>query len=410
MEKYFEEKQINIKEIIEKELITTMFQPIVSISGNTVTGVEALSRGTDGKSGEIIAPILLFEEAKKKNLNLELDRLCREKALSSFSKLYKEDEDILLFLNIDTSILEKCIDSNYLLQSVKRYNIEPSRIIIEVNESQCGNEKILKKFIKRYRDYGFLIALDDVGAGFSNLNRLSIVFPDIIKIDRALIKNIHNNYYNQEVLKSLVKLSNKLGAVIIVEGVETEEEALKVLQLGGNAIQGYYFLKPVLITKDKLENINKLVETLVKTFRKYNMLCINNERSRNKSFLDIFNYAVDRLVKISRGNYDNELFYVLSNYECIQCGYIMNKSGIQISNTVGVHNNIIEKTHPIFNPAKKGSNNSTKHYYYNTINNNEVYQSKSYLSMATGKLCCTFSKKYTTNEGESFILCIDFDG
>jgi EAL domain-containing protein (putative c-di-GMP-specific phosphodiesterase class I) len=403
------DNNIDIKNIISKKLIKTLFQPIVSVSNNSVMGFEALSRGIHEVTGELISPLLLFDEAKKENLSLELDRTCREIALKTFSQHYEKNKDVLLFINIDTSILEEVVGSNYLYDSVKNYHIDPCNIVIEINESQCHDLNILEKFIRKYREYGFLIALDDIGSGFSNLNRLSVTSPDIIKIDISLVRNIHMNYYNQEVVKSLIKLSNKIGAIVIIEGVESEEEALKTLQIGGNIIQGFYFSKPDLINPLVEISIKEKVGKLKSSFRKYNMMYIDNINNRNKEYIIIFDYISEKLVKISANSYEEELFSIVDKSECIQCSYIIDKNGIQTSNTIGINNKIKSLKHPIFNPAKKGADNSTKNYYYNTINKNGIYQSEPYLSIATGKLCTTFSKILTSENEIEFILCVDFN-
>ncbi|SHH32993.1 EAL domain-containing protein [Clostridium grantii] len=403
------ENTFDIKTLVSKKLIKTLFQPIISVSSNSVMGFEALARGLHEVTGEEIPPLLLFDEAKKENLSLELDRVCREIALKTFSYHYEKNKDLLLFINLDTSILEEVVGSNYLYESVRKNNIDPSNIVIEINESQCDDLNILEKFIKKYREYGFLIALDDIGSGFSNLNRLSVTSPDIIKIDMSLIRNIHMNYYNQEVVKSLINLSNKIGAIVIIEGVESEAEALKTLQIGGNIIQGFYFSRPDLINPLVEISIKEKVKKLRTSFRKYNMKHLNNIHTRNKEYLIIFDDISEKLVKISEDYFENELVSIVNKSQCIQCSYIIDKNGIQISKTIGINDKMKNLKHPIFNPAKKGADNSTKHYYYSTIDNNGVYQSEPYLSIATGKLCTTFSKILTAENEIDYILCVDFN-
>lgn len=98
---------------------------------------------------------------------------------------------------------------------------------------------MLKMFLCTYKEYGFLIALDDVGTGHSNLDRISLVKPDILKIDRSIIDNIDQRYHNQEVFKSLVNLSKRIGTMVVTEGVERKEEAILAFELGADMLQGY---------------------------------------------------------------------------------------------------------------------------------------------------------------------------
>ena len=141
--------------------------------------------------------------------------------------------------------------------------------MIEINETKVQDNAALKRFAETYREFGFMIALDDVGTGFSNMDRILLIKPDIIKIDMSLIRNIHNDYYKQGVFKSLVNMSNKIGALVVAEGVETEEEAIQILRLGGHMIQGYFFSKPQEIFDESNIFSNNKMEMLSKSFNKY---------------------------------------------------------------------------------------------------------------------------------------------
>ena len=109
--------------------------------------------------------------------------------------------------------------------------------MIEINETKVQDNAVLKRFTDTYRKYGFMVALDDVGTGSSNMDRILLVKPNIIKVDISLVRNIHNDYFKQGIFKSLVNLCNRIGALVVAEGVESEEEAIQVLRLGGQMIQ-----------------------------------------------------------------------------------------------------------------------------------------------------------------------------
>ena len=88
------------------------------------------------------------------------------------------------------------------------------------------------------REHGFLVVLDDVGAGHSNLDRIPLFRPDVIKVDRSLISGVGDDFYKQETLKSLVNLSRRIGALVVAEGIETDAEAIVALELGVDLLQG----------------------------------------------------------------------------------------------------------------------------------------------------------------------------
>ena len=126
----------DIQEIIDTRAILTHFQPQVSLKRKSVIGLEALSRGFDPKSGELIPPTLLFGQARDAATRLALDRVCRTKAVESFAALHRKDRSLMLSMNIDASCInEETRGSNHLLKLVKRCGISPNNIIIEIIES-----------------------------------------------------------------------------------------------------------------------------------------------------------------------------------------------------------------------------------------------------------------------------------
>lgn len=235
--------------ILQKESVTTLYHPIVSVKKKKIFGFEALSRGID-ENGAIIPPDVLFSMASRTGTSLELDRLCRQRALESFIPLYRMNHEYLLSINVDSSILGISKGSNHLFNAVNKTGIDPSFIIIEILESDIQDIDALKDFVERYRNHNFLIAIDDIGSGFSNLERVILMKPDVIKIDRSLVDGIADNFYKQEVVKSIIAMAHGIGSVIVAEGVENENDAISCLEFGADYLQGFYFSRP-----DKVENL-----------------------------------------------------------------------------------------------------------------------------------------------------------
>jgi EAL domain-containing protein (putative c-di-GMP-specific phosphodiesterase class I) len=89
-----------------------------------------------------------------------------------------------------------------------------------------------------------MIALDDVGSGYSSLNMIIQLHPDIIKVDREIVKNIDKNSSNQSVFAAIVKIAKDNDIVVLAEGIETKEEFSYLKENGATLVQGYYFAKP----------------------------------------------------------------------------------------------------------------------------------------------------------------------
>lgn len=336
----------------------------------------------------------------------ELDRACRDKVLAAFKRYYDADQDLLLFINLDTSIIDEVGGSNYLNEQVIKSGINPKNIVIEINESKALDTFALTQFVNTYKEYGFLIALDDVGAGFSNMDRIAELKPDIVKIDRSIIKSMDFIYHKQEVFKSLVNLTNKIGALIIAEGVETKQEAIQVLKLGGQVIQGYYFSKP---RKDFILN-DEIIRKTAHVVDEYKELLLSEMDDYNRKCL-AYTQTVNCMIKaisVSDGfEFDRQLLECIQGSGLVDCAYVLDEDGIQCSATVGAKNiGACEKL--VFHSAKIGVDHSIKNFYYNLVKRKQdTYMTEPYVSMATGSLCITYSKVFN-HLNKKYILCVDF--
>ncbi len=388
--------------------IFTQFQPIISIKKKKMIGIEALSRGKNELTGEIIAPLVLFQEAANDDADLiELDRVCRECALQNYAAIKKLYPDLLLFLNIESSILDKVNKSNHLIDRVKAHSLNPGDIVIEINESRINEIEAMIEFVERYKNYGFIVALDDIGAGFSNLNRIPMLNPDIIKIDRFLLRNIHNNHFKKRIFKSLARLASRTGSLVVAEGVESLSEAVLAAGLGADMIQGFYFARP----QDKISKTttNNIISNFI---NKYKTSMDKNSKEK-RILIDSLNCVssniLNTLTGISGSCAEQRLKYAIAKEPQIECMYILNSKGIQISDTILKSDYKRKHKNVLFLPAAKGTDHSLKDYYYHLVaNNNRNYISPKYMSMATGNMCITLSQRYINSDGATNILCIDF--
>jgi diguanylate cyclase (GGDEF)-like protein len=399
----------DIRSMIDNGRLEAHFQQIVSVSRKNVVGLEGLIRGIDAETGALIPPMRLFEAAKDDNATLELDRACRETIIGAFSEIQRCDQEKLLFLNLDASVLENAVGSDYLYQQIRQRGINPGNVVIEISEKRVLGNAALKKFVDTYRNYGFMVALDDVGSGYSNMDRILLVKPDIIKIDLSLVKNIHTDFYKQGVFKSLVILSNKIGALVIAEGVETEEEAISVLRLGGHMIQGFFFSTPHRVSAGSGVFVNDKIEFLSRRFNEYMNLQYQQERSKSKRLGRIVGTAVKRLVDRSSEEFDEALRDIVANNPAMECAYVLDHTGVQVSGTVCDNACAKGSENLIFYSARKGTDHSMEKYFYPLMSAKlKKYTTEPYISLATGNLCITVSAVFAGRDNVRFILCADF--
>ncbi len=404
-----------LQDILEKERISTYFQPIVSLKTGEIFAYEALVRGLRHDSDALIAPRELFAQADRETVSLEFDRLCRKKALENFGNYKKGDAGTgahrpMMFMNINTSVIGAGDDETPHISTITRQmGFDPKTIGLELIESPSNSPEELIGFVNQYRDSGFLIVIDDFGCEHSNLDRLIQIHPDIIKIDRSIISEIERDPYRQSILKSIHSLAEMTGSLCLAEGVETYEEILTCHLLGVDLFQGFAIACPHpdvdKVSADALASVASIRAELKRS-------TLEAIRSKRRLTGDI-NLLADWLIRqISSHDLDamTPVFqeFIAMNGE-IECIYLIDASGTQVSETI-ISQTLVRQSRPgIFRPAEPGSNHAFKPFFtcFEALGV-QRYLTDVYLSLASGNLCRTFSVTLDPEKSRGLILCIDF--
>ncbi|PLX70013.1 MAG: hypothetical protein C0603_03485 [Denitrovibrio sp.] len=397
-----------ISKIILEESLLIEFQPIVSLKLKKTVGVEALSRGIHPETKEIIPPIQLFKEADEQNLTVELDRLCRKKAISEFAK-YKHSKDMVLFLNFDPAVLDIASpsDKSWTKIYADEADLDYNNIAVEITESQIENNYKLEQISEKYSNLGMFVVLDDFGALHSNLNRLIISKPDIIKIDRQLVHNVSESYYQQSIIKSIIDLGKKIGSLTLAEGVENKEDVLKCHELGADLFQGFYFARPQSVERLESFQTKTTMDMISHDIKGYMSANIEDKKKQHSKFEKVFNEIMTYITDCDECCFREKIAEAVKIFRDIECIYVLDENGIQIGETVcGFELNFSDNN--LFHPSKANTDHSLKEYFYyiSSLNLN-TYYTDPYISLATGILCRTMARKFTCR-GKSYVLCIDF--
>lgn len=396
--------------IIEQERIITHFQPILSLKNRSLIGFEALSRAVDER-GNTIAPAILFDAARRSGRAVEVDRLCRSRAIRRFRCMAASgqyDPAPLLFLNFDTSLLDLGVaGSGVLRKQVSELNVPPSRVIIEIVENQVKDIAALDRFVLDYRKHGFIIALDDVGAGYSNFDRITIIKPDIIKIDRSIISDIHRDYYKQEIFKALVRLSRKIGTLVLAEGVETIGECLCVLDKDTDLLQGFFLARPSDPAAISVEALNDIASRTADRFREINIAKINRISAQHRIHREISGGMISTLSVNPPDRFETALRAAIEGLPLVEAVYVLDEKGIMVTDTI-LRQRRRTKTNMLFRKAGRGDNLSLKDYFYLVMFTGlQNYVTESYISWATGNLTRTLSAPFEGLSGKRYVLCVD---
>ncbi|HEX3696730.1 MAG TPA: EAL domain-containing protein [Polyangia bacterium] len=211
------------------------FQPIVSWSGHTVFGYEALVR-TDEK--ELPFPDTLLAAAERLFRLSELGRTIRGRSARALDGIPAQAS---LFVNLHTRDL---LDDS-LLSADAALSRHADRVVLEVTERASLDEvKDVRRRVAALRALGYRVAIDDLGAGYAGLNSFAYLEPDIVKIDMALVRDVDREPTKRKLIGSLTKLCADLGIVVIAEGIERTEERDVLVDLGCDLLQGFLFARP----------------------------------------------------------------------------------------------------------------------------------------------------------------------
>jgi EAL domain-containing protein (putative c-di-GMP-specific phosphodiesterase class I) len=228
-------------EIIYNRQIWTAFQPIVEIANRQVVGWEGLSRGP--RASDLELPLVLFGRAGRHGLTEELERSCRRQGFVDWEIFGAPGR---LFMNTVPATIR---DTSFIGRGVLDYlgpRLSPRFVTLEITERQViENLNLYRDAMQSFLDLGFSFAIDDVGAGYSGLETVAALKPNYLKIDMSLVRDVHQKRVSQQVVKAILDMGGGIGATVIAEGIQTEEEAGTLMELGVRFGQGYHFGRPV---------------------------------------------------------------------------------------------------------------------------------------------------------------------
>jgi diguanylate cyclase (GGDEF)-like protein len=246
-----------IIDLIDNDLLTVHFQPIYSVNDGTVYAHEALTRIKEGariKDGTLFNSIGdLFKRAILVNFISHLDVICRANALKYAALQGLAETDSYICVNICPETL---MDPTHLVgitdELAGEYGIPKEKIILEITEeSAIKNLELFKKTVARYRDRGYKIAIDDFGAGYGGLKMLSLIEPELVKIDCHFISNIDKATVKYNLVDAIATACHRMGIKVVAEGIEREEELNIIINIGIELLQGYYLCRPAPDLEDR---------------------------------------------------------------------------------------------------------------------------------------------------------------
>jgi EAL domain-containing protein (putative c-di-GMP-specific phosphodiesterase class I) len=303
-------KQELLKILLTNNL-TTHYQPIVSFHTGLECGYEALTRGPVLTSFH--KPNKLFYHAEIEGLLYPLEKLAHELAVKHSKAFIQKNQK--LFLNLNPKVIyDLSFTPKYTISLLEQYHLKPSNIVFEITERTVIDDfTAFKKALHPYRNQGFQIAIDDAGTGYSSLQSICELNPDFIKVDRSLIKNIHEYKIKENMLEAIVTFAKKMNSKVIAEGIETLEELQKVIDLNIEFGQGFLLARPSYPVQPISENV------------KLNIMKSNNKNRQKETIEHSIKSLVSLIPTIAESNCDTQLTECFNEHQDAHYVVIMNE-------------------------------------------------------------------------------------
>lgn len=381
--------------------IISAFQPIYSLAHRRIVGLEGLARAITAKD-EILPPACLFD-LPEQNSVINLDQLCQVVHLENFYAI--DPPNAWLFLNVDPRTLaQKESFSQFLRSLLAEKNYSANRIVIEILESTIDDERQLEQHIREYKEMGFLIAIDDFGAGHSNFERIWRIKPDIVKLDRGMLQKAGTDPSVQDLLKGVTSMLHNCQCIVLAEGVETEQEAIAAMDAQVDLVQGFYFAHPFLLS-ESVATRSGLWKSLYNSFDELTLRSSENERhqlapySHRFAALTIGVQKKSLLSEVAEGMFRLERtirLYQLAP-DGSQCHSNLNSPHVELPTRHRLK--VLSDT--------QGASWKRRDYFVNAVQNPGNLQiTAPYFSISDGTLCITLSVMTRIEDGD-FILCCD---
>jgi len=395
-----------VRDIISSKGVTTFFQPVVSITTKSIVGFEAYSR-----SNADACPIdtsMLFHDDLKPELKVEVDRLCREKALEQFKPIHANHKGLLLYLNINPDIIPHLKEEDIVLpKQVEESGINPANIVLECPfaiEYMDGIAMYGAMFAKA----GFKICLDgcSVDHGFSHV--MTKIRPNMVKVDRSFFGDAERKDYSAKTLDALQAVAGRVGASVVGQQVETEDESLRLLSSGIHLQQGYYY------TKDENaksgDPAKMFFQKILDTHEKYKTFKRDLVRRIKERFSATFKAVTSvcaKFANMSEDRFEDGCKTLVHNVEGVISLFVLNNNGEQVTHRAHSSKNAATTNSDAILGSTKGADHSVQDYMRYLDMGYEKFVAPPSVSPFTGEDACIISRPFFSQDGLRYVVCVE---
>jgi diguanylate cyclase (GGDEF)-like protein/PAS domain S-box-containing protein len=239
------EIKADLRRAVEKDEFVLHYQPIVSLNGGALLGMEALVRWNHPERG-LLPPLDFISVAEQSGLITPLGRWVLREACRQATKWPLSNPSISLSVNVSTTQFQQPGLVEDVANALWDSGLDPSLLTLEITESVLvhDTDAVIEK-LHRLKDFGVKVAIDDFGTGYSSLGYLRRFPIDILKIDKSFIDGVGNGAEEAAIAQAIIKLGESLGLEVVAEGIELPEQIAALQLLRCERGQGFFFSAPV---------------------------------------------------------------------------------------------------------------------------------------------------------------------
>lgn len=230
---------------ITSKKIIPYFQPIIAADMNGIYAFEVLGRYADDDGAVKSLGTFFSDKTVSCEDVLRVDRIIRKQALKQYAE---EGTGQYLFINMRLEWIANYTDMPEELPTImwaKEFGVDFNRLVIEITEEEFNtNNDAFTKVVNYYKNMGCRIAIDDFGKNSSNIERLALLSPDIIKIDMSYVHKSEESYHYREYLKTITSFAERVGIEVLYEGIETQKQLDICIGSKGRYYQGFLLAMP----------------------------------------------------------------------------------------------------------------------------------------------------------------------
>lgn len=368
------------------------FQPIYSVVHGRVVGHEALLRGLDA-DGHRVSPVEVFAACSGLQDIGRCDTLSRRAHLLNFVKARAQDQ--WLFLNVHVDAFLHGMEGDMASSKVgwlQGLQVRPEQIVIELLEDSIDRLAPLEQAVQQFKSHGFLIALDDFGAGHSNFDRVWRLKPDIVKLDRSMVVRAAKDAGTARMLGQLTSLLHECGALVLMEGVETYDEALLAMDCDVDLMQGYYFCRPQPMVQTGLSTPDQLTDL----YKGMDLRRRAHQRAHKELIAPYVNAIGHAGVMLQAGHTIQEACESFLDLPGGQLCYLLDAEGRQIGDSVWRPDGQLGP-HAAYLPMKEtqGATWASRPYFRRALDApGKVQVTRPYRTLQGRQLCFTVSSRF----------------